>query len=201
MMREEPGPHDGPVAGASEPSPLVTDLLTSQHRDIMRLLAEIEDALVAGGRPVGRFDDLRRLLVAHEVAEEMVLYPVLRAVGDRERQLAARLAEQEADATSLLATLEDMGVEHPDFLFRFGALHDVLHVHTDKEEAEVFPLLRITQSTGRLVRMGRAALLAERLAPTHAHRHAPHSALGNLIVGPFAAIADHLRDSVHRKAS
>ncbi|MBV8303869.1 MAG: hypothetical protein JOZ04_06640 [Acidimicrobiia bacterium] len=35
---------------------------------------------------------------------------------------------------------------------------------------------------------------AEKLAPTHPHTHAPESAVGNLILGPFVAMADKVRN-------
>ena len=44
--------------------------------------------------------------------------------------------------------------------------------------------------------MGRAFQLAEAMAPTHAHRMAPESAIGNLLVGPFVSMVDRVRDAI-----
>jgi hypothetical protein len=44
--------------------------------------------------------------------------------------------------------------------------------------------------------MRKVFMLVEQLAPTHAHRHAPESALGNLLVGPFVSIVDRTRDAI-----
>ena len=37
---------------------------------------------------------------------------------------------------------------------------------------------------------------AEKMAPTHPHTHGPESAIGNMIVGPFVAVADRVRDAI-----
>jgi hypothetical protein len=44
-------------------------------------------------------------------------------------------------------------------------------------------------------------LLAEKFAPTHAHRMAPESAVGNLLVGPFVAMVDRVRDAIRDRTS
>lgn len=60
----------------------------------------------------------------------------------------------------------------------------------------IFPLLR--SELDRDARRGMATLLvaAQAIAPTHAHRLAPESALGNLAVGPFVAGVDRVRDAI-----
>ncbi len=43
---------------------------------------------------------------------------------------------------------------------------------------------------------------AEKMAPTHPHAHGPTSAVGNLVVGPFVAVADTVGDALRgNKAS
>jgi hypothetical protein len=39
-----------------------------------------------------------------------------------------------------------------------------------------------------------AFVTAETMAPTHAHRFAPDSATGNLLLGPPVALVDRIRD-------
>jgi hypothetical protein len=38
--------------------------------------------------------------------------------------------------------------------------------------------------------------VAEAMAPTHPHKMAPESAAGNLLVGPFVAMVDRVRDAL-----
>ena len=42
--------------------------------------------------------------------------------------------------------------------------------------------------------MDLAFVAAETIAPTHAHRFAPESAAGNLLLGPGVALIDRVRD-------
>ncbi len=37
---------------------------------------------------------------------------------------------------------------------------------------------------------------AESLAPTHAHPHGPESAIANIVVGPFVAVAEKVQDAI-----
>jgi hypothetical protein len=67
--------------------------------------------------------------------------------------------------------------------------------HAASEEAEVFPLILRTDQKGR-AEMAKAFLLAEKMAPTHAHRMAPESATGNMLMGPFVAMIDKVRDAI-----
>jgi len=79
---------------------------------------------------------------------------------------------------------------------------DVL-AHATAEEQEVFPRLRQSMDAGQLRRMAQAVKAAEAMAPTHAHKNAPTSAVGNMLVGPFVAMVDRVRDALkeHSKAS
>jgi hypothetical protein len=39
---------------------------------------------------------------------------------------------------------------------------------------------------------------AQRMAPTRAHGHSPESATGNVVLGPFVAVADRTRDAIRK---
>ncbi len=68
--------------------------------------------------------------------------------------------------------------------------------HAENEEREVFPELRETHSAEQLESMATGVRAAESLAPTHPHPHGPESAVGNIAVGPFVAVADRVRDAI-----
>ena len=71
-----------------------------------------------------------------------------------------------------------------------------VETHAASEERDVLPLLERTAVERRRA-MGDLFLTAEAMAPTHAHRMAPESALGNVLVGPFVAMVDKVRDAIH----
>lgn len=64
------------------------------------------------------------------------------------------------------------------------------------EEDEVFPLLTEVADTDQLKAMTAELQMAEGMAPTHPHKLAPESAMGNLLVGPFVAMVDRVRDAI-----
>ncbi|MFP5376464.1 MAG: hemerythrin domain-containing protein [Acidimicrobiia bacterium] len=171
----------------------VVDLLVAQHREARRLFSEVE---AGGAGAIESFECLVRLLAVHETAEEEVVYPALRSVGaEGERVAEARTAEED-EAKKALSGLEGLGVDGEGFAARFQAFRADVVAHAEAEEREVFPLLRRSLDGDKLDRMRRALEAAEKMAPTHPHPHAPESALGNLVVGPFVAIADRVRDAI-----
>lgn len=179
----------------------VVDLLLAQHEEARSLFAQITSAAgSASTAKKGSFDRLVNLLAVHETAEEMVVYPVVRSTGpDGDRLADARTAE-ESEAKDALSELERIGVADPEFDARFEAFRQLVDSHARNEETEIFPLLRESQSPEQLAKMAQAVDAAERVAPTHPHPRGPESAVGNLVVGPFVAVVDRVRDALRRRA-
>lgn len=172
----------------------VVRFLLSQHEDVRRLFRTIIDA--RGDTRREAFEPLVRLLAVHETAEEMVVYPALRAAGaEGERVADARLAEEDS-AKKTLADLEKLDPNSSEFDELFGRFHAAVEAHAESEEREVFPLLERTIDEQQLRRMASALKVAEGVAPTHPHKRAPESLVGNVVVGPFVAIVDRVRDAI-----
>jgi len=172
----------------------VTVMLEHQHEQVKQLFAQIGDGSTAHASDA--FCELRRMLAVHETAEEMVVYPALRKTGaDGERIAKERLAEEDT-AKSALHELETIGLNEPAFATKIADFKQAVIAHAEAEEREVFPRIRQSASPDTLVTMGRALLKAEEGAPTHPHPHAPQSAVGNLVGGPFLAMVDKVRDAL-----
>jgi len=166
--------------------------LRRQHREIRSMLDEIPS--LTGEAKQEMFDCLRRMLAIHETAEEQIVHPAVRRAGDAgERAVKERLAEEGA-AKQALADLEKISTDDPQFDSKFTSFADDVLRHADAEEQENFPLLEAENDQDEMRRMAKLLETAERMAPTHPHPHGPDSALGNLVVGPFAAMADRVRD-------
>lgn len=172
----------------------VVELLEAQHAEIRRLI----DAVNAGrgGERRADFEALVRLLAVHETSEEEVVHPAVATFGDAAREAVEERKREEGEAKRVLADLESSGVEGEDFAGRFARFGRAVDDHATAEEVSIFPLLRSELDDD--ARRGMATLLvaAQAIAPTHAHRHAPESALGNLAVGPFVAVVDRVRDAI-----
>jgi hemerythrin superfamily protein len=171
-------------------------LLERQHAEVRRLFNQVQQAGPADKAET--FQCLVRLLAAHETAEEEVFHPTARRADGGQAVVEARLAEESA-AKQALAELEKLGVDDPGFDEGFDAFRVMVDRHATNEENEEFPLVRATQDADDLAAMGELLRAAESVAPTHPHPHGPDSAVGNLVIGPFAAIADRVRDTLKGK--
>jgi hemerythrin superfamily protein len=179
---------------ATTDEPTVTDLVRRQHVEIERLIEDVEGG--AGEDRADAFACLVRLLAVHETAEEEVVYPVVRLAAEEGDEIVDARTAEESEGKSLLAELERLGPDHEEFPSRFDDLRAAVLAHAKHEEDTVLPLLERTKGRDELVGMGIAVRAAEAVAPTHPHPHGPDGALGNLAVGPMAAIVDRTRDAI-----
>src|SRR3954447_22671669 len=96
---------------ALPPTDDVVGVLTSQHERARALFAELHETVMAVADITADmaepFRELVRLLVAHEAAEELVVYPALRRDLEEGRLAEARTAE-EHEAKLHLARVEKL---------------------------------------------------------------------------------------------
>jgi len=172
------------------------EILLEQHNQIKQLFALVEST--EGEARQREFDHLRALLAVHETAEEEVLRPVTRdAIPQGDAVADARMAE-ENEAKEVLAKLEKMGCESPEFMTTFQQFKRSVLAHAEHEEHEEFPGVRSSKSAEDLKKMGKRIKMAEKMAPTHPHPSAK-TTTANYLAGPFAAMLDRVRD--HMKSS
>lgn len=137
------------------PSSDIVALLLKDHRDAERQLEEFGDAGMTLGPD--RFKALAESLVRHEVAEEAVLYPVLRLAPGGAAIAEARLREQ-SEAIALVSEMEQMDPQSDEFAGAFADLRSSMSEHAFAEEAFVLPLLASHGQRRLLRRMGRLYL-------------------------------------------
>lgn len=176
----------------------VVAFLKSQHDDIENLISTVQTA--TGDHQRDAFQCLVRLLAVHETAEEEVVHPLAGREPGGASVVEQRLKE-ESEAKKALAELEKVEVGTPEFTHQFAMLAQSVKEHAEHEEHEEFPLIAANEDATSKERLAKMVEMAEKTAPTHPHPHAPESALGNLVVGPFAAIADRVRDALGKHGS
>ena len=172
----------------------VVDVILAQHQQVKQLLSDMASG---HGDATETFCELRRMIAVHETAEQEIVYPVLRSEGDQGRRVVTARTAEEAEGTTVLFELEKLDIGTPKFTALFAKFRTAVLEHAQNEENEVLPLLR-KQSAARRSSMAQAFVAAEKVAPTHAHPHAPTSAVGNLVTGPALAIMDRVRDAIHK---
>ncbi|HUJ64696.1 MAG TPA: hemerythrin domain-containing protein, partial [Acidimicrobiales bacterium] len=168
--------------------------MLEDHQKAKALLTAFDD-LPAPQRGDG-FCELVQMLVGHEVAEEEVLYPVVRKYVDGGDELADERISEQSQAEQELAGMEKADPQSVQFMERFVALRDAVLEHADAEEQSVFPLLATSVEPSELEALGTRYQKAKDAAPTHPHPHAPDTPPGNLVLGPVAALVDRVRDAV-----
>jgi hemerythrin superfamily protein len=171
----------------------VVGFLVGQHEQIKSLF---EQTLFSSGKQrESAFLELRRLLAVHETAEEEVVHPrAKRKLRDGEQLVGARL-EEEREAKTVLSELEKLDVDGAEFADQLSELRDAVIDHAEREEHDEFAKLKEELSGDELERMGRAAKLAESIAPSRPRAGVESQAV-NLFAGPFAAMMDRARDAI-----
>ena len=172
----------------------VLELLRAQHDEARRLFSQL-DAGVEGRRET--VERLVRLLGRHEAAEEEVVYPALRSTGPDGAAVADARVAEEKEAKAALADLEETGVEGDAFDEKLAAFRALVLDHAEREEREVFPMLRASLDEDARRAMLPALEAAERMVPAHPHPHheTPEQTRGDLVGGPFVAMADGGEDA------
>ena len=178
----------------------VVSFLKSQHEQIK---SGFEKVLASSGTArEENFVALRRLMAVHETAEEEIVHPAAkRLLVGGDTLIAARLKE-ENEAKTALTELEKLGTNAAEFDTKFRKLQQAVLAHAQAEETLEFDVLADKLDPSRLERMGRAVELAESMAPTRPHAGI-ESAAANILVGPFVAMVDRVRDALamHKKAA
>lgn len=174
----------------------VTEFLVNQHEQIKSLFAKTLSS--SGKQREDAFVELRRMLAVHETAEELIVHPrAKRKITKGADVVAARLKE-EHEAKTVLAELEKLDVDSEEFTTKLTKLRDAVIDHAEHEEKEEFAKLSEELSSDELQKMGRAAKLAEAIAPTRPHAGV-ESQVANLMAGPFAGMLDRTRDLITGK--
>ncbi|MBP2230466.1 hemerythrin superfamily protein [Azospirillum agricola] len=118
------------------------DALADDHRRILALLSEmVRTPIDATVRRTQLLLRLKRRLAAHAVAEEDVVYPMLRDDAHLEED-ARRLYGDHAEMKMHLFALERMAKDDPRWLAVAHELKHVVTEHIRQEETVDFPRLR-----------------------------------------------------------
>ncbi|MBV8690653.1 MAG: hemerythrin domain-containing protein [Actinobacteria bacterium] len=166
--------------------------IKADHETVKQLFADIK----AGRNGTEAWEMLVRALAVHETAEEEILYPTVRSKGgDDAKQIVEQRLAEEDEAKKLLVDMEKLGPSGNGFGEMLAKLEQAVVAHAEAEEREVLPkLASVDEST--MHALAAAYHAAKALAPTHPHKAAPESAVGNMVVGPMVAIVDRTRDLI-----
>jgi iron-sulfur cluster repair protein YtfE (RIC family) len=174
------------------PADDVVSLLTQDHEAVKQRFAEFEHAPRETRAEL--FWKLTDQLIRHEVAEEVVVYPILRKEPGGSEVADARVAE-ESEAERLLAHMEKLDPTTEEFMGALTDLKSAVLQHAEREEQEAFPLLLAHEEHAYLIQLGQKYKGAKLAAPNHPHPHTPDSPTALKLIGPVASFIDRMRDA------
>ncbi|MFD7077002.1 hemerythrin domain-containing protein [Nocardioides sp. NPDC059952] len=172
----------------------VIRVLLQQHAGIRQLCATVANSEGPAKRQA--FDDLRVLLAVHETAEEIAVHPVTSTHGGE--TLASALNADEKEAIEMLARLEGVGVDSPEFDETFPIFRIAVEQHVEEEERVEFPLLLSEIDETARHMMAKRLTATELVAPTHPHPGSAGSVPKQLATMPFHSIVDRVKDALSR---
>ena len=115
--------------------------LMDDHRQILGILNDMVAAPTASMDRSRLFLMLKRKLAKHAMAEEDVVYPIVRndSANGNERK---HLYDEHAEMKVLLYEIENELMAGEDWNTSVGPLRELIRKHIDEEEREIFPQLR-----------------------------------------------------------
>ncbi len=106
----------------------VIEVVLAQHKDVARRLSAVLNK--SGSDRTEEFESLATFLPVHEAAEQAVIYPAVRTLGDEGTRIAEARIQEEGAASDVIAKLEGLDTGSAEFetmLTEFSAkVHQLL---------------------------------------------------------------------------
>jgi hemerythrin-like domain-containing protein len=117
-------------------------MLTDDHRDVKRLLDELETTTERGIKTRQElFGRIKDLLTVHETIEEEIFYPALRE-HPKAKDLVLEAYEEHDVVDSIMGQLETLPVDDETWGAKATVMIENLRHHIEEEEGEMFPKAR-----------------------------------------------------------
>jgi hypothetical protein len=182
----------------------VFDVLSKDHQQIKRMLAELETGPTAAtGADVGQLTARKKMVEEliieeskHEVVEEVYFWPAVRERHPSGDELADTAIGQEQEGKEVLDMLDKLAPGLPEFEDVLARFIKAGREHLFFEETSVWPGLAGALSAQEAADLGQKLEQGKSTAPTRPHPATPAHPGVLKGVGPAVAAADRLRDAV-----
>jgi hemerythrin superfamily protein len=176
----------------------VVSILTTDHREVEQMFAELEKL-----RGTGDHDRIREVtekviteLVRHSVAEEAYLYPATRRFIPGGDALADQEIAEHAEAERVMKDLERTDTTDARFDELLTQLMTDIRTHIQEEESQLFPQLVQHADAEELRELGSKVTAIKKVAPTRPHPSAPDTPPANKLLAPGTGLVDRIRDAI-----
>jgi hemerythrin superfamily protein len=174
----------------------VIEELTTDHREVDEMFAQIEKLPVGSPERRELADKLTIELVRHSVAEEQYLYPAVREHIEGGDALADKEIADHRKVEQMLKDLEGRPADDEKFDHLVAKLKLEVSAHVADEEQHLFPRLAKACSGKDLDVLGEQIRKAKKAAPTRPHPSAPDTPPANKLLAPGTGLVDRLRDAL-----
>jgi hypothetical protein len=179
--------------------PDVFEVLGAAHREVEQMLDRMH-ALIGvptelrdqGGSLA---DSLITAVSQHEAAEEEYFWPTVKGKASDGGSLAADGIEQETESKKVLAELDGMAPDDPQFVPLMTKFDHAARAHIAYEEQQVWPGLRAALPADEAYGLGARLASATQAGPARPHPHTPPSPAVLKATALAAAAVDRLRDA------
>jgi hemerythrin-like domain-containing protein len=129
-------------------------MLTDDHREVKRLLDELETTTERGVKTRHElFGRLKEKLSVHEIIEEEIFYPALRD-HPKTKEVALEGYEEHDVVDSIMGQLESLPVDDETWSAKATVMIENLRHHIEEEEGEMFPKARKVFDADELRELG-----------------------------------------------
>jgi hemerythrin-like domain-containing protein len=159
----EPWPPDGAGYNGSIRGPAATEgglmdaitLLTTDHKKVKRLLGELESTTERGVKTrTELFATIKGELTVHEIIEEEIFYPELKA-HPKAKDIVLEGFEEHHVVDLLMSELEALPVEDETWGAKALVMKENIEHHIEEEEGEMFKTARSVFDRAELDDLGR----------------------------------------------
>lgn len=159
----------------------VIRVLMVQHARIRELIDEVERSRDEQRREA--FEELRALMIMHEVGEDEVLRPLVEEGA-------------EPDLIEVLHRVERLDQGDVEFARALTELRSAVDAHAARLEGWTFPLVLESWDLDRRRLLGRRMAAVEQAAPTRPHPGAAGEPTSQWSAGPAASLVDRAVDAL-----
>ena len=129
-------------------------LLTTDHKKVKRLLGELESTTERGVKTrTELFATIKGELTVHEIIEEEIFYPELKA-HPKAKDIVLEGFEEHHVVDLLMSELEALPVEDETWGAKALVMKENIEHHIEEEEGEMFKTARSVFDTGELEDLG-----------------------------------------------
>lgn len=183
--------------------PSAFDVLSKDHQEVKKMLAELEQGPTAASGATADQLGLRKKMTEqlvideskHEAVEEMYFWPAVREHVPGGDHLAETATAQEQEGKQVLDKLDKLEADDAHFEQVLGQFIKAGREHIAYEEEQVWPGLRAALSAEQAQQLGEKLEKGKSTAPTRPHPHTPPSPGALKTAGPAAAAAERARDA------